>query len=424
MKFFAVILLPILLFFTGCSSVQTSELYSLPKLPDEYLSLQALIDTELDLDSEYSAPIRGNNRQSVQLFNLDSSGESEAIAFFRTAEGTLKIIIYSFDGVNYAPVSTITGEASSIGRIEYSDLNNDGVFEILVSWDMGGGISMLNVYSELDWSSSVLLTAQSYGFRTTSLLSSSSKELSVLVQDADGKFSVQLYTLSHTGEMSYVSAMLSPFFVSATRMSEGKITETTNSLIIEGKNAENQTVTDVFIIKDGTIANVSKDPDLKPLSIRNYEVYSEDIDDDGIVEIPYTRAVKDSDYLLFDWRTVKPHGTTYQRLTTYHNYNDGWYFVLPDELRYTFSARRINYVYGESAMVVSMIDGDEYIDLFSIYTLTGQNRQDRAEYGGRVILAQDDATIYSVLLHTDYFSLDDIKDRFHTIQYEWISPVM
>ncbi len=424
MRIFAVILLPILLFLSGCASVQTSELYSLPKLSDEYLSLQALIDIELDEGSDYAAPTRGNNRQSVQLYNIDGEGESEALAFFRTSDGTLKIIIYSFDGVNYSPVSLITGDASSIGRIEFSDLDSDGISEILVAWEMGSGVSILNVYSQINWSSSVLLTAQSYGFTVTQLNSERERELAVLSQDADGMFSLQLFNLNSTGEMMPSTAILSPDFVSASRMSQEVISETTSALVVEGKNAEGKTITDVFIFKSGEFVNISDPAEPSPVSIRDEEVFSEDIDGDGIIEIPYTRKANRSDYMLYDWRTLNSSGNTLYKLTTFHNYNDSWYFVLPESLRFSFSVRRESFVSGESVIVISEVRDDEIVDLFSIYTLTGQNRHERAEFGGRVILSQDEATIYSVKLHSDDFSVEDIKDRFHSIQYEWISPVM
>ena len=110
----------------GCSPVSVSELYSLPQLSDEYISLQALIDSELSGGSEYSPPAGGTNLQAVQQYDLNGDASPEALAFFRTGNGTLKICIYSSESGEYREVCAITGDGSSIGRVEYADMDGDG----------------------------------------------------------------------------------------------------------------------------------------------------------------------------------------------------------------------------------------------------------------------------------------------------------
>ena len=140
-----ILIIALLLFSAGCAPVAVSELYSLPQVPDEYVSLQSLIDTEIAGGCEYSSPIRGSNRQSVQLYDLNGSGQFEALAFFRTSEGALKICIYeSADGI-YSPACTITGEGSSISRVEFADMDGDGISARIVAWQMSGGVNLLCV---------------------------------------------------------------------------------------------------------------------------------------------------------------------------------------------------------------------------------------------------------------------------------------
>ena len=58
---------------SGCFR-SVDELYSLPKLPEEYQNLQAKIEEITGAGAEYSAPQRGENNQPVQLKDQDGGG--------------------------------------------------------------------------------------------------------------------------------------------------------------------------------------------------------------------------------------------------------------------------------------------------------------------------------------------------------------
>ena len=93
----ALMILPL----SGC--LQSAEdLYALPRQSDEYYTLQNQIEAVLDTGAEYSAPVAGDRRQAVQLADLDSDGQKEAIVFLRTqGEKPLKIYIYKKTEAGY-----------------------------------------------------------------------------------------------------------------------------------------------------------------------------------------------------------------------------------------------------------------------------------------------------------------------------------
>ena len=69
---------------SGCMFVSSpDELYSLPKLPEEYTDLENEINTLLSTGYEYIAPTEGENLQLVQMVDVDSDGIDEAIVFLR-----------------------------------------------------------------------------------------------------------------------------------------------------------------------------------------------------------------------------------------------------------------------------------------------------------------------------------------------------
>ena len=426
-----VITIVLLLFIvlSGCAPVSVPELYSLPQLPEEYISLQSLIDAEIDSGSEYSSPVRGSYRQSVQLYDLNGNGQSEALAFFRASDGALKICIYQFENSNYVPVCSIIGEGSSIGRIEYADMDGDGVIELVVAWQMDGGISMLNVYSLNGWSGSVLLTADCYGFTMADMENSGKTDLLLLRYDLDKQGFIEMYSMDDSHEMLSSSSLLSRGFDSVARLRSGKLSDGSIALFAEGSYMENRTITDVLIADSGELHNISAGESGVSPTTRSYEVYSEDIDGDGILEIPSTRKLvpqneTSTDYWLFDWSKMHPNGSTEFCITTFHCYADGWYLELPDKLSKSTSIRREDSDAAGMSIVISSINGEEVTDLLAIYTLTGENRHERANIGGRIVLAEDETTVYALRLYSAELSADEISKCFHLIHTEWINPVM
>ena len=113
----------VLLSLSGCYSGGIDQYYTLPQPSEEYLQLQTLIDQEISSGSEYAAPVGGSYRQSVHMMDLDNDGPDEAMAFFRSADGKLKINIYTVVGREYRQVLALVGEGRSIGSIDFADMN-------------------------------------------------------------------------------------------------------------------------------------------------------------------------------------------------------------------------------------------------------------------------------------------------------------
>ncbi|MGI6029376.1 MAG: hypothetical protein ACOX81_08195 [Candidatus Heteroscillospira sp.] len=416
----------LLMLLGGCAPVPVSELYSLPKPPDEYVSLQELIDAEISGGSEYASPVRGSHRQSVQLYDLNSSGQDEALAFFRTAEGALKIVIYQSDAGVYTPACTISGEGSAIGRIEYADMDGDGTAELIAAWQMDGGITMLNVYSLRLWSGSVLLTADCSGWTCDDLDRDGNQELLALHCEPGAQGSLELYSLKGDGSVVSSSAQLSRGFDIAARMTAGNLSTGERALFVEGSYMDSHTITDVFISDGGEIRNITaRQTGISPTT-RSYAVYSDDINGDGVTELPSTRLLGTGDgaeYWAFDWHQVSADGRLTETLSTFHCYADGWYLELDGFGSRQLSICREDFSAGK-CIVISAVDGDTLTPLAAVYTLTGENRHERAVQGGRIVLTEDSTAVYAMRLLSDELSADAIKESFHLIRSEWISPVL
>lgn len=124
----------------GCMFGNVDEMYALPKSSEAYVNLQAKINQEKG-SAEYIAPLSGENRQTIQLVDVDGDGVQEAVAFFRdtTSENPLKIVIFKQDEhEEYQVYTRIEGVGSEIESIDYLDLGGSGGMDILVSWQVSG----------------------------------------------------------------------------------------------------------------------------------------------------------------------------------------------------------------------------------------------------------------------------------------------
>ena len=136
--FLTVVTLGLVLLLSGCFSKTAEDLFSLPKMPQDYVDLDNTINAVLsELGAEYAAPRTGDNTAPVQLQDLDGDGASEStIAFFRVNSGEQQLKIYIFhqnqDGT-YEVAYTIEGSGIAINSVDYVDLDGNGTKDIVVS---------------------------------------------------------------------------------------------------------------------------------------------------------------------------------------------------------------------------------------------------------------------------------------------------
>jgi hypothetical protein len=416
---------------SGCSLRSVDELYSLPQPSEEYISLQSLLDAELADGCEYSAPTGGNYRQSVHSVDLDGCGDAEALAFLRDADATPKICIYGIDGDEYYLACTITGTGSSIGGVEYSDLDGDGYQEIIVSWQEMTGFSTLCVYSMADMSGKVLLSTDNTAFRLADMTGSGTNDLLILHTGAEEGSSVEMFSFSG-GSVTQHTAKLSGGVTSVDRLYTATLGDGVTALFAESPYGESSTVTDIFIATDTGLANITSDDQTGTnITAREYSVYATDVNNDGITEIPAAHQLEKyaegySAYWRFDWYSFSSNGERELVCSTYHCYSDGWYLILPVPLCDGLVVRREDSISGERVVILSTRDEDgTTTDLLTIYTLTGESRRDRAKLDGRFILSEVSTTIYAASLASGApISQQDITNGFDIITTEWNSGAL
>ena len=422
-----------LLTLCGCGlSGDIDELYSLPQMADEYMELQRAIDDVLSGGAVYSAPVDGVHGQSVQLCDLNGDGEEEAVAFFAAdGEKPLKICFFRRSAGKYEKAAVIEGAGSSIESIDYEDLDGDGWMEAIVGWGMGGDLKMLEIYTLKGFQVASIAAADYSRYLTADMNGDGRRELlAVRRGSVEASGSVTLYAVAGDGETSFATEKLSAGLDGITKLAVGALKDRPGALFVEG-SCQGGLVTDILTYEDGVLKNITLDPatGVSQGTLRSSTAAFQDLAGDENYLIPIPRplpAQGETVYRVLDWYGYNSRGKRTIVTTTYHNYSDSWYLILPDSWG-EISLRREDSDVGERAVVFSFWNGEgqPVTDFLAIYTLSGENREELAAREGRSVIHSGGETIYAAELRLSREEWPEAPDmawlrqNFRPIYAEW-----
>ena len=406
----AVILLVLIL--SGCAASGADRLYALPRLTDDYVQLEELIARRIEAGGEYAAPTAGSNRQTVQLHDLDGDGTAEAVAFLADSSHTPNVCVYKRDEAgNFYLFAYIEGTGSAVGGVEYADITGDGAAELILTWQTGGSMKLLSAYDLGGAEPQQLMSAACASFLVCDLDGDGTDELVDLTEDYYGRY-VKRYVFTGDG-CGETDARLSEGVSDALRVRAGTLSDGAAALFVDSRWGEHELLTDVFTLSEGELQNITVTSSGRSENLRRAEAFSADINGDRVTEVP--EAAGD----MLDWYGMDSSGWKECVLTTCHDYEDGWYLRLTEELTEATTERSTS-VPGEVSVTFRTEDGT----LLTIYTLTGENRLDRAQEEGRFVLAEESSTVYAAEIPADSpLTQSSVADNFSIIYQEWQSGV-
>ncbi len=433
----------------GCMRTSADDLYALPQLSEGYLKLQSAIDSVFSAGAEYAAPSSGANRQPIQQEDLDGDGIREVIAFFNFAgsDKPLKIVIFKSGTDGYTEAARIEGEGTGIDSVSYLDMDNDGTREVAVGWQMGAGINMLSVYSVKSWrtedgdDASVkagqvnrLINTNYTEFTACSLDRAAGGEILVLrLSSSELTGEAEHYALTGDGEVVSNKARLTAGSEAILRVRGTSLVGGAGAILVESAINGTGYVTDILTWRLGKLANITMDENSgrSEGTLRlAYAVYCRDINSDGVIDIPQPQALpstsENTTYYTTDWFSYYSSGARRLVCTTYSNYADAWYLVLPEEWKGKIAVSRQDGAAGERTVLFSTVgeNGERNVDFLAVYTLTGENRHERASAADRFTLMEAEETIYAARILTEDalpVTREMLRSSFGVIYSEWVT---
>ena len=395
---------------TGCMAAGVEGLYSLPRMSEEYLQLESLIARHIDAGGEYAAPVGGDSRQSVQLQDLDGDGEEEAIAFLADENHMPMVCVYRRDSAgDYYLYVVIEGEGSAVSSVEYADLNGDGAREIILCWQISGDIFLLSACSMTGEEPVEILSADCSKILVEDLDGDGVEEILNLRLDYGGTSTLVCYEIDPENKVESSEGTLSAGITEVKRARLGSLSDGTTALFVESITWAESLVTDVFRLSGGRLENITMASSGASNTARTYPAFAADINGDRAMEIPESAGD------VLNWYSMDAAGRKTLALTTYHDYDSGWYLTLPDELLKGLAISRKTEAPGETAVTFT-VDGEAVL---RIYALTGENRRDRAEAEGRFLLRSSETTVFAAELLGEDLTAEDVRNNFNLIYSEW-----
>lgn len=424
------------LLLSGCMfRASFDELYEVPQLPNEYMELRVQIESILSDGAEYAAPTSGTNIQSVQLVDLDGDGMEEALAFFRSSSEERPLKIYIFQAVedSYEQVALIEGSGTSIHSISYVDMDGDGVREIIVGWRVNAEYQAVGVYSIRNFEPKLLVEGLYTQYEILDFDSDGTQEMVLMRSDTDGEPIAEYYDWSEGLLRFHSFARLSMTMAELDRVDVGSLRGGEVALFVTGVAEDTRAITDILTYSQDVITNIVRN-DVTGVSseiFRYIDLRPQDIDGDGVTEVPMpaqlpTSGYGDDSFWQVIWRNYNVRGQGEVAIMTYHNNSDGWYLVLPEDWDRRIAVRQ-EYDSDERGIVFSVIgqDGESFQDFLGIYTITGSSREYKATRNGRFVLQRGVDTIYAAAFlegnETWQYAIDqeELNQRFRLIVREW-----
>ena len=420
------------LLLTGCAMHTVEEMYALPKRSSEFRELQAAIDTAM-YGMTFSSPQSGENQQTVQMADLNGDGVDEYLVFARGAtEKPLQVLIFQQDESGKCrTLDTIGFNGQAFEQVEYVDFDDRPGKELIVGFQVSDQVLRSVAVFTFRNGSAELLLMNGYSKMLPCNLSGGRSELMVLRpgEEENERGMAVLYSYRDGQIVRSVETELSEHPSRIRRITTGKLQDDVPAVFVTSSSGDNTIVTDIFAVKDGEFTNVSfsTEADTSIGTLLNYYVYAEDIDADGILELPGLITMKpvgswreDEQKFLLRWYSLDSEGWELDKMYTFHNYIGGWYLQLDSQwagrLTVEQEQNRFNfYVWDESYQVA--------IPLFSVFVFTGADRDESASQDGRFPLYRAEGVAYAAQLDfaaPEYgITEKSLQDSFHLIRQDW-----
>ena len=415
----------------GCAFTTVEQMYCLPKRSEEYSNLQSVIDAQMG-GLSYCAPLTGENQQTVQMADLTGDGEDEYLVFAKgNSEKPLQVLIFGKSEETYICLERLSFSGFAFDQVEYVRMDANGGYELVISSQLSDQLlKNVNIFTFGGGSASQLLSENCTKFIASDLDQDSFAEILLLhpgQTDTDRGTAV-LYGVENGVIQRSNEVNMSEPVSALKRVITGKLHGGTPAVYVASAVGEGAIITDVYAVVDGVFTNVtfSNESGTSVQTLRNYYVYADDIDNDGVVELPslismppMSADAPEQQQYFIRWYAMASDGSEVDKIFTFHNFAEGWYLQVDRTL-----ASSVTVLQRPDGIDFYLLRGEEEPrPMMTVYTFTGQDREDQAVAQNRFILYRGDQAIFSGELYAASgecgMTIDRLTSAFRLIRQDW-----
>ena len=285
----------------GCSmpgeQVQVEELLRAPKLSGDYGDVQTALNDWLGESAQLKYPMQGDLLSPFLIHDLDGDGQQDAAVLYTTAQSSnvcVAILQKGSDGM-WQVRQNVEGLADTVDSVGLAQLQPGDASQLVVGYVAAQGDHYLAVYSYTDGELSTILEQQYQQYLVEDITGGGSQDLILMSTLEDGGVQIELLTVDKEGSFQQVAVMglSANRFAGCASVAAGVGADGRHYLVLDGWTgiSGNNLASVLLRFDEDTQQMVPADQisteKLYTASLRNVpSLVSQDLDGDGIVEIP------------------------------------------------------------------------------------------------------------------------------------------
>ena len=285
----------------GCSmpgeQVQVEELLRAPKLSGDYGDVQTALNDWLGESAQLKYPMQGDLLSPFLIHDLDGDGQQDAAVLYTTAQSSnvcVAILQKGSDGM-WQVRQNAEGLADTVDSVGLAQLQPGDASQLVVGYVAAQGDHYLAVYSYTDGELSTILEQQYQQYLVEDITGGGSQDLILMSTLEDGGVQIELLTVDKEGSFQQVAVMglSADRFSGCASVAAGVGADGKHYLVLDGWTgiSGNNLASVLLYFDEDTQQMVPADQisteKLYTASLRNVpSLVSQDLDGDGIVEIP------------------------------------------------------------------------------------------------------------------------------------------
>ena len=296
MRFFKIAFLAVCcLLLSACSSFQPNltDLMQSPKLTEEQAEIYEALTNAADVsDVQLKYPKGGDYRSAFVMFDLDADGEDEALVFYNMPSwgGNVRIMVLDHQQDEWVSVYDAVGEGTDVTEVDFQVLTASGRHCVLIGWEQGTSENTsISVYDYTGGQLRVLYESEYSQMLIEDLDQDGTKEILLGIFKASSKTgAIRLINDTEDGLQSASRVVMDSTITGFLGIEIGWLAQNQIAVFVDAYTSSTQIVTEIMVYTDdGKLRSLSSHySGLDRPLLREVPVRCEDINGDGILEIP------------------------------------------------------------------------------------------------------------------------------------------